>query len=80
MGTTREYEVTLDARNRLTVREAGYRHYHVKVFDDGTVVLQPRVLVSPTMLTAETLKKVEEGRADVREFETAEELFADLES
>ncbi|MCH7934337.1 MAG: hypothetical protein IIC36_10145 [Gemmatimonadetes bacterium] len=39
----------------------------------------PRVLVSPTLLTAETLKKAEAGR-DLEEFETAEELFQDLES
>jgi antitoxin component of RelBE/YafQ-DinJ toxin-antitoxin module len=37
------------------------------------------VLVSPNALTAETLRNAEAGRK-VREFETAEELFEDLES
>ena len=78
MGTVREYEAKLDARNRLTIRDAGYEHYHVEEFEDGTVVLNPRVLVSPNALTAETLRKAEEGR-EVEEFDTAEELLQDLE-
>ena len=79
MGTVKEYDAKLDARNRLTIRDAGYEHYHVQELEDGTVVLKPRVLVSPTLLTAETLRKAEAGR-DLKEFETAEELFQDLES
>ncbi len=79
MGLVRQYEATLDARNRLTVRDAGYQHYHVKEFDDGTVVLEPRVLVSPNLLTAETIRDSRAGR-NVKEFETVEELFEDLES
>ena len=78
MGTVREYEAKLDARNRLTIRDAGYEHYHVEEFEDGTVVLQPRILVSPNALTADTLRKAQEGR-DVEEFATAEELLQDLE-
>ena len=79
MGSVREYDAKLDARNRLTVRDAGYEHYRVQEFEDGTVVLQPRVLVSPNALTADTLRQAEEGR-EVEEFETAEEIFKDLES
>ena len=79
MATVKEYEAKLDARNRLTIRDAGFEHYHVQEFEDGTVVLKPRVLVSPTLLTAETLRKAEAGR-DLEEFETVEELFEDLES
>lgn len=79
MGTVREYDAKLDARKRLTIRDAGYEHYHVRELDDGTVVLQPRVLVPPNALTAEVLRDVEEGR-DVEVFESAEALFEDLES
>lgn len=79
MGTVREYDAKLDARNRLTIRDAAYEHYRVRQLDDGTVVLQPRVLVSPNELTAKTLRDSEAGR-EVRSFETAEELFEDLEA
>ena len=79
MGTVREYDAKLDARKRLTLRDAGYDHYHVRELEDGTVVLQPRVLVSPNDLTAKTLR-ASEAEQDVETFESTEELFKDLES
>jgi len=79
MGAVRSYDAKLDARKRLTIREAGYEHYHVQEFEDGTIVLEPRELVAPNRLTAETLRDAEAGQK-LREFENADELFADLES
>lgn len=79
MPPTKEYDAKLDSRNRITIRDAAYDHYHVREFEDGTVVLEPRVLVSPNVLTARTLRDAEAGR-NVRQFETADELFEDLES
>ena len=73
----KEYDAKLDSRNRITIRDAGYEHYHVHEFDDGTVVLEPRVLVSPNRLTAKTLRDSEAGR-NVRQFQTVDELFDDL--
>ena len=78
MGNSREYDAKLDSRNRLTIRDAGYEHYHVREFEDGRVVLEPRVLVVPNPVTAETLRDSEEGR-EVTAFTTAKELFEDLE-
>jgi hypothetical protein len=78
MGSAREYDAKLDSRNRITIRDAGYDHYHVRELEDGTVILEPRVLIAPNALTEKTLRDSEAGR-HVREFETAEELFEDLE-
>ncbi len=79
MGAVREYDAKLDSRKRLTIREAEYDHYHVREFEDGKIVLEPRVLVAPNARTAETLRDADAGR-NVREFESAEELFEDLEN
>jgi len=51
----------------------------VREFEDGRIVLEPRVLVSPNASTAATLRDAEAGR-NVQDFETAEELFEDLEN
>ncbi len=77
MAGLREYDARLDSRKRLTIRDAGYEHYHVKEFEDGTVVLEPRVLVAPNLVTAKTLRDAEAGR-NVKTFDSADELFADL--
>lgn len=78
MATVREYDARLDSRKRLTIREAAYEHYHVKELDDGTLVLEPRVLVAPNPVTARALRDSEAGR-HVADFDTADELFDDLE-
>ncbi len=77
MDGVREYDAKLDSRKRLTIRDAGYEHYHVKEFEDGTVVLEPRVLVVPNSVTAKALHDAEAGRT-VKAFDTADELFEDL--
>jgi len=79
MSSVKEYDAKLDSRKRLTIREAEYDHYHVREFEDGRIVLEPRVLVSPNARTAETLRDAEAGR-NVQDFESAEELFDDLEN
>lgn len=79
MRAIKEYDAKLDSRSRITIRDAPYEHYHVRELENGTVVLEPRVLVSPNALTARALRDAEAGR-NVRRFETAEELFEDLES
>jgi hypothetical protein len=79
MATVKEYDAKLDSRKRITIRDAEYDHYHVREFEDGRIVLEPRVLVAPNPVTARTLRDSEGGR-NVREFDTAEELFEDLES
>ena len=55
----REYDAKLDAKKRLTLREAGYEYYHVSVLPDQRIVLEPRVLTSPFEVSANTLKMMD---------------------
>ncbi|MBD0321687.1 MAG: hypothetical protein ICV87_15230 [Gemmatimonadetes bacterium] len=71
-------DLKLDDKKRATLSGAAYEHYRMTLHDDGTIVLEPRVLVNPNALTAKTLREVEAGE-DVRRFNSSAELFADLE-
>ena len=55
----REYDAKLDSKNRLTLRDAGYEYYHVKVLSDQRIVLEPRVLTSPFEVSANTLRMMD---------------------
>jgi hypothetical protein len=55
-----EYEAELDKRKRLVIREAEFQHYHVSKYEDGTVVLEPRVLTAPSMISRRTLLDMDE--------------------
>ncbi|TVP76791.1 MAG: hypothetical protein EA353_11545 [Puniceicoccaceae bacterium] len=46
----KNYDTKLDTKRRVTIRNAQTEFYHVTEYEDGTVKLEPRVLVSPDML------------------------------
>ena len=50
LAVKKNYGAKLDAMRRLTIRNASTEFYHVTEYEDGTVKLEPRVLVSPDML------------------------------
>ena len=52
----RDYDAKLDSKNRLTLRDAEYEYYHVSILPDQRIVLEPRVLMSPFEVSANTLR------------------------
>ena len=44
-----EFDVKGDERKRFTIREAAYEHYHVSVYEDGRIILEPRILADATI-------------------------------
>ena len=59
----KEYDTTLDSKSRITVRwqskKSLFKNYHVKIYKDGHVVLEPRVLVHPDQISKKTLKMMD---------------------
>ena len=60
-GAVREYDTRLDAKKRLTLRGAFFEYYHVSEFDDGRIVMEPRELVVPFQVSANTLAMMDES-------------------
>ena len=50
VAVKKNYNAKLDTKRRVTIRNARTEFYHVTEYEDGTVKLEPRVLVSPDML------------------------------
>jgi hypothetical protein len=46
----KNYDAKLDTKRRVTIRNARTEFYHVTEYENGTIKLEPRVLVSPDML------------------------------
>jgi len=58
----KEYDAALDSKKRLTVRGIkDFTHYHVKVFSNGNVELEPRVLARLDQLSAKTLRMMDQS-------------------
>lgn len=50
VAVKKNYDTKLDTKRRVTIRNARTEFYHVTEYEDGTVKLEPRVLISPDML------------------------------
>ena len=59
MRTLAEYDATVDTKKRITLRGRKYSHYHVAELEDGRIILEPRVLVSPFEVSTNTLSMMD---------------------
>ncbi len=57
----KQYDTKVDSKNRLTIRDSNFNYYHVVVFDNGTIELQPRVLVDPEYISKNTLSMMDDS-------------------
>lgn len=55
----KEYSVHLDNKNRFAIRGAKTKHWSVKVFKDGHMLVSPQKLVDDPPISAETLRQIE---------------------
>ena len=55
------YNAHLDSKRRLTLRGASHEDYNVKEYDNGFILLEPRELVVPSEISANTLKMMDES-------------------
>lgn len=57
----KDYIAHLDTKHRITLRGTQYSYYHVKEYDNGCILLEPRELVAPTTISARTLMVMDEA-------------------
>ena len=61
-----QYTAHLDTKKRLTIRGALAEIFAVKVFADGHVTLEPRVLVDPGAISKRTLHMMDQSAANLK--------------
>jgi hypothetical protein len=58
----KEYNVELDKKNRMTIRgKLPFNNYHVSVFKNGMIVMEPRYLAKIDELSEKTLLMIDES-------------------
>ena len=60
------YDVAADAKKRINLRNAQTKYFHVKALSNGCYVLEPRVLVSPDMISVRSLKMLDKSAANLK--------------
>jgi hypothetical protein len=61
-----QYTAHLDTKKRLTIRGALTEFFAVKMFTDGHVLLEPRVLVAPDTISKRTLRMMDKSAANLK--------------
>lgn len=72
-----EYTASIDTKKRLTIRGAKHKHYAVKIFKDGRIVLHPRILVDPNIIPKSTLKIIENSVSNLKKGKVSKPLNLD---
>lgn len=65
-AAVKEYDSKIDSKKRIILRGAGYDYYHVKEFDNGTIVLEPRVLTTPFSVSEKTLAMMDASMENLK--------------
>ena len=61
MNSCSEYLAHLDSRKRITLRRPKHEFYQVRMYDNGCILLEPRVMTPPETLSERSLKAMDEA-------------------
>lgn len=54
-----QYDLKKDSKNRITLRESVFNYYRATHFEDGRILLEPRVLIAPFQVSENTLNMMD---------------------
>ena len=72
--SVREYDAKLDSKKRITLRNAIFEYYHVSEMKDGRIILEPRELVKPFGVSANTLSMMDKAVENIKNNKVSEKL------
>ena len=63
--TLKNYDAKLDSKKRITIRNPMYEYYHVTEKENGVVILEPRELVDPLVISKKSLDSMDESMENI---------------
>ncbi|MBQ4439201.1 hypothetical protein II898_10045 [bacterium] len=70
----RSYDAKIDSKKRITLRNTIYEYFHVEEYDDGKIVLEPRVLTKPFTISENSLSMMDASMKNFREGKVSEPI------
>lgn len=61
METVKNYDVHIDSKKRITLRDAKYQYYNAREYDNGRIMLEPRELIIPKEISSRTLSSMDQA-------------------
>ena len=57
----KSYDAKIDSKKRITLRNASFEYFHVEEYNDGRIILEPRVLQKPFEVSSNTLQMMDKA-------------------
>ncbi len=64
MEAMKDYTVHIDSKKRVTLRGAKYQYYHVKEYNNGCIILEPRELSVPDTISEKVMEDMDKAISD----------------
>ena len=64
---TKEYDAKTDVKKRITLRDSVCRYYHVVVYSDGRILLEPGVPAKPFEISEKTLAMMDRSMENFKQ-------------
>ena len=72
-----QYDAHLDMKKRVTLRGAEAEYYAVRMFDDGHILLEPRLLVPPEAVSRKTLQMLDRAAKNFKKGKVSQPIDLD---
>ncbi len=66
MEALKNYTAHIDSKKRITLRGADFEYYNVREYENGCIMLEPRVLAVPKSISAKTLADMDAAVANFK--------------
>ncbi len=70
----KEYDVKVDSKKRITLRNAPFEYYHVQEMSDGVIILEPRELTAPFQVFAKSLAMMDAAVSNMKKGTVSEPI------
>lgn len=68
------YNSKVDSKNRITLRNNKYEYYSVKIFKNGNILLEPRILVAPFEISKNALDMMDKSMTNFKKSKVSKSL------
>lgn len=68
------YDTKIDSKKRITLRGAKYDYFHVEEFEDGRILLEPRVLAVPLHISENTFSMMDSAVSNLKKGKVSEAI------
>lgn len=70
----KEYDAKIDEKKRVAIRNSSFSYYHVKEYSNGSITLEPRVLVAPFEISKNTLNMMDESIKNLKKGKVSKKI------